>query len=99
MVFTAIFTRFKSNLKLLGALLGKVKEVSQSAHEKGWKNRQSIIESPQLCPNLNEYCYSSEFPHEIIKTIEGKYCERKLNTSTQIAGLYLCVIKETSNRF
>ena len=34
MLFIAIFTRFKSNLKLLGALLGKVKEVSQSAHEK-----------------------------------------------------------------
>ena len=52
-----VFTRFKYNLKLLGALLGKVKEVSQSAHEKGWKNRQSIIESPQLCPNLTQYYY------------------------------------------
>ena len=53
MVFIAIFTRFKSNLKLLGALLGKVKEVSQPAHEKGWR----VIENPQLYPNLTEYCY------------------------------------------
>ena len=54
MVFTAIFIRFKSNLKLLGALLGKVKDVSQSAHEKRWRNGKSVIESLQLYPNFTE---------------------------------------------
>ena len=53
MVFTNIFTRFKSNLKLLRALLGKVREVSQSADEKR-RMRQLVIENLQLCPNFIE---------------------------------------------